>query len=71
VADAVVRGRDDAEWGQAVVATVVLRDASMTGEPELRDFCRERLAGYKVPKRIEFSTRLPRDAPDNPGRKDL
>ena len=29
---------------------------------ELRDFCRERLAGFKVPKQIEFVAELPRNA---------
>jgi o-succinylbenzoate---CoA ligase len=59
VADAGVTGRPDPEWGEAVWAFVVLRDgASAT---ELRAWCRERLAPYKVPKGIEPVDALPRN----------
>jgi o-succinylbenzoate---CoA ligase len=60
VADAAVLGRPDPEWGEAITALVVL------GEPaqpdELRAWCRERLAPYKVPKLIEIVDELPRSA---------
>jgi O-succinylbenzoic acid--CoA ligase len=62
VADAGVTGREDPEWQSAVVAAVVLRDGAKSSEPELRDFCRERLAGFKVPKQILFVDELPRNA---------
>jgi O-succinylbenzoic acid--CoA ligase len=71
VADAAVTGRKDGEWGQAVAATVVLRDGESALESELRDFCRERLAGYKVPKRIVFTDKLPRDSRGKLRRRDL
>jgi O-succinylbenzoic acid--CoA ligase len=61
VADAAVVGREDPEWQRAVVAAVVLRDGARASEAELRAFCRQRLAGYKVPKRISFTATLPRD----------
>jgi acyl-coenzyme A synthetase/AMP-(fatty) acid ligase len=61
VADAAVHGREDPEWQQAVVATVVVLDGiDVTGE-ELRQFCRERLAPHKVPKSISFAPELPRN----------
>jgi O-succinylbenzoic acid--CoA ligase len=62
VAEVAVSGQEHPEWGQAIVATVVLREGGSVQEQELRDFCRERLAGYKVPKRVEFVARLPHDA---------
>jgi acyl-CoA synthetase (AMP-forming)/AMP-acid ligase II len=62
VADAGVAGSEDPEWQQAVVATVVLEDGRETSEEELRAFCRERLAGFKVPKQVEFAPELPRNA---------
>jgi O-succinylbenzoic acid--CoA ligase len=71
VVDAAVAGRQDAEWGQAVTAAVVLREGARTTEAELRDFCRERLAGYKVPKEIGFTERLPRDAQGKLRRRDI
>jgi O-succinylbenzoic acid--CoA ligase len=60
IADAAVHGRADAEWGEAVVATVVPRDGSSVEPGELRAFCAERLAPFKVPKRVEFTDQLPR-----------
>jgi O-succinylbenzoic acid--CoA ligase len=60
VADAGVFARPDAEWGEAVVASVVLRDGATVGPEELRAFCSQRLAGYKVPKAFEFVPGLPR-----------
>ena len=55
-------GRKDPEWQNAVVAAVVLRDGANASEAELRDFCRTRLAGFKVPKQIELVASLPRNA---------
>jgi O-succinylbenzoic acid--CoA ligase len=60
VADAGVFARPDREWGEAVVAAVVLRDGRSVQAAELRAFCAERLAGYKVPKWIELTDALPR-----------
>jgi O-succinylbenzoic acid--CoA ligase len=60
VADAGVRGRDDPEWGEAVVATVVLRDGADAAPEELRAHCAARLAAFKVPKAIGFADGLPR-----------
>jgi o-succinylbenzoate---CoA ligase len=60
VADAAVHPRADPEWGEAVVATVVLRDGATTGPDELRAHCAARLASFKVPKAVNFAEQLPR-----------
>jgi O-succinylbenzoic acid--CoA ligase len=60
VSDAGVFGRPDPEWGEALVAVVVLRDGPAVDAAELRRFCRERLAPFKVPKAVEFAPELPR-----------
>ena len=60
VADAAAVGRADPEWQEAVEAVVVLRDGAAAGPAELRRHCAESLAGYKVPKRFEFVSELPR-----------
>jgi O-succinylbenzoic acid--CoA ligase len=60
VADAGVFARSDPEWGEAVVARVVLRTGASVSRDELRTFCAERVARFKVPKAIEFAAELPR-----------
>jgi o-succinylbenzoate---CoA ligase len=62
VADAAVCGREDPEWQEAVVATVVLADAAEVTEGDLREFCRGRLAPHKIPKAVSFTRELPRNA---------
>ncbi|MGI8428628.1 MAG: class I adenylate-forming enzyme family protein [Solirubrobacteraceae bacterium] len=60
VHDAAVFGRADADWGEAIVASVVLRDGVIVTAEELRSHCAARLAPFKVPKAIRFIPRLPR-----------
>jgi len=59
-----VIGVPDAKWGEAVLAVVVLHDGQQASEAELMDWCRERMAGYKRPRRIVFSAdgEMPRTA---------
>ncbi|HEX6781336.1 MAG TPA: o-succinylbenzoate--CoA ligase [Solirubrobacterales bacterium] len=60
VAEAAVIGREDPEWQQAVTAVVVLESDAEVGPDELRRHCAETLAGFKVPKRVELVSALPR-----------
>ena len=62
VAEACVVGVPDAEWGQRVAAAVQLRPDAVVGESSLLAFCRERLAGYKVPRLLRFVEELPQTA---------
>jgi fatty-acyl-CoA synthase len=63
VADAIVIGLPDEKWGEAVTGVVRLEPGASIGEEELRAHVRERLAGYKTPKRIVF-TEQPMRAPN-------
>lgn len=62
VAEAGVVGLPDEHWGRVPAAAVVLRPGADATADELREFCRARLAGYKVPKRFVFVEALPRTA---------
>jgi O-succinylbenzoic acid--CoA ligase len=71
VAEAAVHGRPDSEWGEALVATVVPRPGAVPDPGDLRRHCRERLAGFKVPKAIELAAALPRTQSGKLRRGDL
>ncbi len=64
VADVGVFGIPDDEWGESVKAAVELRpgfEPSPELEAEILAFGREQLAGYKVPRSIDFEAELPRN----------
>ena len=59
VAAVAVIGVPDARWGEAVKACVVLKAGQQVGAEDLLEYCRPRLAGYKVPKSVEFYDAFP------------
>ncbi|HTW90058.1 MAG TPA: AMP-binding protein, partial [Candidatus Binataceae bacterium] len=61
VDEAAVVGAPSLEWGETVKAFVVVRPAVRTTAEELVDFCRDRLASFKRPERIEFVAELPKN----------
>ena len=60
VAEAAVVGVEDKSRGQVPVAFVGLLDGAAATESELRTFARQRLAGYKTPRRVHIVDQLPR-----------
>ena len=60
IEDALVVGLPDEKWGQAVTAVVQPISGADCNEASVRDFVREKLAGYKVPKRVLFKENLGR-----------
>ena len=60
VAEAVAVGIPDRYRGETVKAFVVLKPGETATEEEILDFCRQNLAKYKVPTRVEFRPSLPR-----------
>jgi long-chain acyl-CoA synthetase len=64
VADAAVFGIPHEDWGEEVKAVVEPIESAEPGEAlaaEILEFCRDKLAKYKTPKSIDFTTEMPRD----------
>jgi len=61
VHEAAVVGVPDEKWGEAVKGIVVLKEGVLATEEDLIAFCKKRLAGYKVPKSIDFKDDLPKN----------
>jgi acyl-CoA synthetase (AMP-forming)/AMP-acid ligase II len=64
VQDVAVVGVPDAKWGEAVLAAIVVRPGAALSQAELEAWCRERIAGFKRPKRYAFidEAQMPRTA---------
>lgn len=60
VLECAVIGIPDDRWGEVPAAIVTLRPGSTASGNELIDFCRGKLAAFKVPKRIDFAEALPK-----------
>jgi len=57
-----VVGVPDPRLGEVGAAYLVCRPGHALSEASVLAFCRERLANYKVPRRVEFADALPRNA---------
>jgi long-chain acyl-CoA synthetase len=62
VKEVAVYGAPDPLKGEQVRAAVVLKDGRRADAEELARFCRDHLAAYKVPARVELVTDLPKSA---------
>jgi acyl-CoA synthetase (AMP-forming)/AMP-acid ligase II len=60
VLECAVFGRADQQWGERVVAAVVVSNDLQVTSDELIAFCREHIASYKTPKQVVFLDALPR-----------
>jgi long-chain acyl-CoA synthetase len=61
VADCGVFGIPDEEFGEAICAVVQSAPGAALTEMDVRSYLRGKMAGYKVPKRVEFRAELPRE----------
>ncbi|MCX6433918.1 MAG: hypothetical protein NTX29_14485, partial [Actinobacteria bacterium] len=72
VADVAVIGIPHADLGEQLLGLVVPVDPAAPPAPdELADFCRERISAYKIPRRYEFLTELPRNEMQKVDKKSL
>ncbi|MFC1908523.1 class I adenylate-forming enzyme family protein [Chloroflexota bacterium] len=62
IAEVKVIGVPDELRGEIIKAIVVLKDGQEATEQEIRDFCRQRMSEYKLPKHVVFADALPRFA---------
>jgi acyl-CoA synthetase (AMP-forming)/AMP-acid ligase II len=63
VIDVIVFGMSHPEWDEAITAVVTLKDPNFPDiKIDLMEFCRQKLAAYKLPKNIFITTELPRNA---------
>jgi acyl-CoA synthetase (AMP-forming)/AMP-acid ligase II len=60
VVEVAVFGVDDEDFGQRLKAVVVLRDGASLSEDDIKKHVKANLAGYKVPREVEFLDELPR-----------
>ena len=61
IAEIAVIGLPDAQWGEAVVAVVALKPGATLDLEELRHYAQDRMARYKLPRRLETVPALPRN----------
>ena len=71
VAEAAVVGIPDELRGEVVRAVISLKEGEVATEEEIRRFCREHMADYKVPKQVIFLDSLPKTATGKIDKEDL
>ena len=71
VLEAAVIGLPDEIWGEIVAGAVVLKPGEEKCECELIEFCRQRLSGFKTPKKIIFLDSLPKTGSGKINKKEL
>lgn len=62
VNECAVIGRPDPERGEVVTAYIALKAGAKCTGQEIEEYCRQRIANYKVPRRVEFIAELPKTA---------
>lgn len=71
VQDVAVIGVPHEKWGEAVKAIVATKPSAEVSEAELIAYARERIAGYKLPKSVDFVAKVPRNPSGKIMRRDL
>ena len=71
VSEVAVFGLPHPKWIEVVIAAVVLRPGHQLGGDEVQRFCKDRMAGFKVPKWVEIVEALPKNASGKILKRDL
>ncbi len=62
ISDVQIYGVPDRKYGEQVMAAVILKKGAQMTEDEIRDFCRGKIANYKIPKYVKFVDSFPMTA---------
>ena len=62
VGEVAIIGVDDEQFGQRLKAFVAREGSDGPGESDIKQYVKSNLAGYKVPREVEFVKELPRNA---------
>lgn len=62
ILEVAVIGIPDERWGESVKAIVVLKEGETSTEMEIRDYCSDRMADYKIPKSVSLVESLPKSS---------
>ena len=60
IQEAAVIGVADDKWGEVVTAYIVLEEGAVLSDEEVKQYCRQKLGSYKVPKSIYFVSQMPK-----------
>jgi long-chain acyl-CoA synthetase len=60
ILECAVIGVPDDDWGESVKAVVVIKEGMTADEEEIIAYCREHLAGFKIPRSVDFTDELPK-----------
>jgi acyl-CoA synthetase (AMP-forming)/AMP-acid ligase II len=71
VLDVAVIGVPNDKFGEALLAFVVARDGQTLALDEMIEFCRDKIAGYKIPRQLQIVEELPRNPSGKILKKDL
>lgn len=71
IADAAVIGIPSERWGETVLAVIVTNSGTTFDEAQVTEFCRQRIAGYKLPRQYKLVDAIPRNASGKPLKAEL